>query len=93
MSEKKTAAKAAGTTTAQETRIYIGPSINEVVQTAAVFKGDLTPNLKKAIAEKPVIGELVVPLSRITEKQKELATDGSALQRCYAAAGLYVFKH
>lgn len=90
MSEKKTAAKTAAN---QEPRIYIGPSINEVVQTATIFKGDLTPNLKKAIADKPVIGELVVSISKLTEKQKELDRAGSALQRCYTAAGLYVFKH
>lgn len=76
--------------TTQEPRIYIGPSIREVVQTAAIFKNDITPNLKTAIADLPAIGELLVPLSRLVEKQKELAVEGSALQRFYALASTYV---
>lgn len=77
---------------APEPRIYIGPSIREVVQTAAIFKNDIPPNLKTAIEDVPAIGELLVPLSHLVEKQKELATNGSALQKFYALASTYVLR-
>lgn len=92
MSEvKKTSATAAQpevkttkqTTAQKETVMYIGPSIKNVVTTGTLYNNGLPKTLALEMEKQPVIGSLVVPVSKLAEAQKELATPGSALQLIY----------
>lgn len=80
----KTKAKAA----ASEARCYIGPSALGVGN-GTIFSEGLPPMLEKAIADQPVIGSLVVPISGLAAANKALETPGSSLARFYSVAKEY----
>ncbi|MDR0924293.1 MAG: hypothetical protein LBN31_08080 [Hungatella sp.] len=75
-------------TAKEESRIYIGPSFKGVI-TGTVYGGNLPPALQEALYKVPAIGELVVPLSKLVEKNKELLDKDSALNRFYRLAATY----
>ena len=71
-----------------EPRIYIGPSFKGVT-TGTVYKASLTPVLEAAIKEVPAFSELVVPLNRLLQANRELSIPDSALRRIYQMAEEY----
>lgn len=75
-------------TTSTKPRIYLGPSLKGV-NTGTVYIDELPPALQEAIRTEPVIKELVVPVSEITNCTREIAMPNSALSRFYAKAEKY----
>ena len=70
-------------TTQEQTVMYIGPSIPNVVQASTVFKnGVLTEALKKCVEEKPYMKKLLVPLEELPAAMKELNSN-SAISSIY----------
>lgn len=67
----------------KETMIYMGPTIQNVVVTGTLFNNGLPGRLLQEMERQPVIGSLIVPVSRAAETQKELAVPGSALATIY----------
>lgn len=78
---EKTAAKKEAVQ--QETVIYIGPSVKNVVTTGTLYNNGLPDILKKEMEKQPVIGNLIIPVSGLAAAQKELKTPGSALAVIY----------
>ena len=69
--------------TKEQTVMYIGPSIPNVVQASTVFKnGVLTETLKKCVEEKPYMKKLLVPLEELPTAMKELNSN-SAISSIY----------
>lgn len=69
-----------------ESKIYIGPSIVNVVVTGTVFNGGITPKMEKEIANRPFLSDLIVPLETLVCAKKELRRSDSALSRIYQKA-------
>lgn len=74
--------------TAEVKKIYIGPTIKGMVH-GTVIKGELPPLLQEAIAEMPVIGELVIPLTDIVTANKNLSNPKSAFSKFHKMAQGY----
>lgn len=70
-------------TAQKETVMYIGPSIKNVVITGTLYNNGLPEILRSEMEKQPVIGSLIVPMSRLAAAQKEIATPGSALNLIY----------
>ena len=69
--------------TKEQTVMYIGPSIPNVVQASTVFKdGILTEALKKCVEEKTYMKKLFVPLAELPAAMKEL-NGNSAISSIY----------
>lgn len=58
---------------------YIGPTIKNVVRSNTVFNHGIPDKLKDFLKEKPIANELMVPLSNLAEKRKELMKENSQL--------------
>ena len=65
--------------------MYMGPTIRGVVKSGAVFAGGIPANLEKVSKEKPIIKNLIVPLSSIVETKKALDTEGTVESVAYDA--------
>lgn len=63
--------------------MYIGPTVRGVVKYGDTFSGGIPERLKKLAGAKPVVRNLIVPLSGITEAVKESNTEGTALAIAY----------
>lgn len=63
-------------------KIYIGPSLKGIAR-GTVFQNGLTPELKEKIQKMPAIAELVVPIERLRDANRELADPDSALSRFF----------
>lgn len=57
--------------------MYIGPTIHGVVKNGAVFSGGIPKTLERLTREKPIMKNLIVPLSGIVQAKKEAATEGT----------------
>lgn len=67
----------------EQTVMYIGPSIPNVVQASTVFKdGILTETLEKCVKEKPYMKKLLVPLEELPAAMREL-NGNSAISSIY----------
>ncbi len=55
----------------------IGPTIHGVVKNGAVFSGGIPKTLERLTREKPIMKNLIVPLSGIVQAKKEAATEGT----------------
>lgn len=81
---KKTAEKKKNIQNTEESVMYVGPSIVNMVQTSTVFKdGKLPEVLQKLLEDEPYMKKLFVPLSSLTEAIKELGREKSALSVIY----------
>jgi hypothetical protein len=74
--EKKAAKK-------EETLMYIGPTIPNVVSKNTVFNNGLPDALEKKKEEMPVLAQLIVPVESLSEARKNLAKSNSAIGTCY----------
>lgn len=68
--------KPGGTDT--EPRIYIGPGIPGAKQ-YTVFNNGLPKSLKEKAKEKPFLNSLIIPVGKLAQANRELDTEGSAL--------------
>lgn len=60
--------------------MYVGPTIERIVQHSTVFKNGVLPEpLKKLIEEAPYVKKLLVPIDALPAAMKELNQKNSAL--------------
>lgn len=67
----------------EETVMYIGPTIKNVVTTGTLYNNGLPDALKEAAGKQPAIRSLIVPIGGLAAAQRELAVPGSALAVIY----------
>lgn len=63
--------------------MYIGPSIRGVVKHGAAFSGGLPDRLEKLADAKPIIKNLIVPVSELADAIKHSNEEGSAVAVAY----------
>lgn len=61
----------------ESTLIYLGPTIRGVAKHGASFYGGLPRNLEEFREKNPVIKNLIVPVSKITETTKAISVEGT----------------
>lgn len=66
---------------------YIGPTIEHIVQTGAVFKGGYPPKLADLLEKEPFLTELLVPIEKLAESKKIIRIQDSNLNLLYRKAG------
>lgn len=57
--------------------IYLGPTIRGVVKHGASFCSGFPPQLEEYCEKNPVIRNLIVPVSKITETTKAVSVEGT----------------
>ena len=65
------------------TNMYIGPSIRGVVKHGAAFSGGLPARVEKLADAKPIIKNLIVPVSDLADAIKRSNEEGSAVAVAY----------
>ncbi|RHR51972.1 hypothetical protein DWX10_16265 [Clostridium sp. AF18-27] len=70
----------------EKTMVYIGPSIEHVVQSGTAFRGGYPPKVQEAITNRPYLQGLFVPADRLAQTKKELRDPGSAIRTLYRTA-------
>lgn len=63
--------------------MYIGPSIRGVVKHGATFSGGLPDRLETLAEAKPVIKNLIVPVSKIADAIRLSREEGTAVAVAY----------
>lgn len=63
--------------------MYVGPTIRGVVKSGAVFSDGIPKNLEKLAEKKPIIKNLIVPLSGIVQAKKDVDTEGTVAAVAY----------
>lgn len=71
--------------------VYVGPSFKGAIR-GTVYNNGLPDVLKEVIKEKPVIGELLVPISELPLANRELMDADSARNRIFRIANDYFRK-
>ena len=56
--------------------MYLGPTIRGVVKYGAVFSGGIPKRLEKLAGKKPIVKQLIVPLSDIVRAKTAIDTEG-----------------
>ncbi len=69
--------------TNNEQVMYIGPTLRGVAKSGAVFSGGIPKDLEKLAAKKPIINNLLVPLSGIVQATKDVKTEGTVAAVAY----------
>ncbi len=72
--------------------IYLGPVIAGVAVPGKVYQNGLTPQLKKAVEELPVLKRLLVKTANAQQTRKDLKNPQSAASICYQSALEYAKK-
>jgi len=68
------------------TKVYIGPSIEGILQTGAAFKGGYPPRVAAAIKNAPYLEDLMAETKNLANAKKELRNPESGLQMLYRRA-------
>lgn len=63
--------------------MYIGPSIRGVVKHGAAFSGGLPARVQKLVDAKPIINNLIVPVSDLADAIKRSCEEGTAVAVAY----------
>ena len=63
--------------------MYIGPTLRGVAKSGAVFSGGVPKKLEKLAAKKPIIKNLIVPISGIVQAKKDVDTEGTVAAVAY----------
>ena len=63
--------------------MYIGPTLSVVAKRGAVFSGGIPKKLEKLAAKKPIIKNLIVPISGIVQAKKDVDTEGTVAAVAY----------
>lgn len=58
--------------------MYLGPTIRGVVKNGAVFESGLPKKLSLVVEQKPIVNNLIVPLSEIVEVKRAIDQEGTA---------------
>lgn len=66
--------------------VYVGPSLKNIVQTGAAFKGGYPPKLKQEMRNRPYLSGLMIPTENLAAARKELRRAGSSLNQLYQKA-------
>lgn len=69
--------------TNNEQVMYIGPTLRGVAKSGAVFSGGIPKKLEKLAAKKPIIKNLIVPISGIVQAKKDVDTEGTVAAVAY----------
>lgn len=64
-------------------KMYIGPTIRGVVKHGSVFSGGLPQKLELLSKEKPIIKNMLIPISEVANAFKLLKEEGTALSIAY----------
>ena len=70
-------------------KCYVGPSFIGANK-GSVYKDALPPALSEAIADNPVLGALVVPVSKLAAANVALEDSRSSLSKVYERAKVYL---
>ena len=63
--------------------MYIGTKLRRVGKSGAVFSGGIPKKLEKLAAKKPIIKNLIVPISGIVQAKKDVDTEGTVAAVAY----------
>ena len=63
--------------------IYLGPTIRGVVKHGAAFRSGLPRQLEDYCGKNPIIKNLIVPTSEITETMKAVSVEGTVENIAY----------
>lgn len=63
--------------------MYIGPTLRGIAKSGAVFSGGIPKKLEKLAAKKPIIKNLIVPISGIVQAKKDVDTEGTVAAVAY----------
>lgn len=66
--------------------VYVGPTIPGVANRNTVFDGSLPQSLQTAIQETPIIGNLVIPISRLSDALTQIRTKSGSIYTIYQKA-------
>lgn len=69
--------------TNNEQVMYIGPTLRGVAKSGAVFSDGIPKKLEKLAAKKPIIKNLIVPISGIVQAKKDVDTEGTVAAVAY----------
>lgn len=62
----------------EEKVMYLGPTIRGVVKNGDVFEGGLPKRLSRVAEQKPIVKNLIVPLTEIVNVKREIEQEGTA---------------
>lgn len=57
--------------------MYLGPTIRGVVKHGAVFSGGIPRRLEKLAGNKPIVNQLIIPLTDIVKVKNAIDTEGT----------------
>lgn len=77
--EKKAVVNKKSKEAAKETMAYVGPTIIGVAVQNTFYKNGIPDALKAAIEEAPIIGNLLVPISKLPMALKEIESKQGAM--------------
>lgn len=63
--------------------MYIGPTVRGVVRHGDTFSGGIPGRLETLAESRPIVRDLIVPLSGAVEAEKDARTEGMALAIAY----------
>lgn len=69
-----------------KTMVYIGPTIEHVVQRGTAFRGGYPPKVQEEIRNRPFLQGLIVPADELARATKELKNPDSAIKTLYRTA-------
>jgi hypothetical protein len=77
--EKTTVESKSSMETMKETMVYVGPTIIGVAVQNTFFNNGIPDALKAAIADAPIIGNLLIPISKLPMALKEIENKQGAM--------------
>lgn len=72
--------------------IYCGPSIRNIVQQFAVFKGNIPNSLKDFAVQCPAVNQLLIPTTELGKVRADLGIKGSSKNVFYNQIQEYIKK-
>lgn len=69
-----------------QTVVYVGPTVPGVAAHNTVFNNGLTAEMSAAIQKEPAFGSLVVPINKLAQASKDIASKSGATYVFYKKA-------
>lgn len=66
--------------------IYVGPSLEHIVQEGSVFRNGYPQKLEELMKEYPFLEELLVPVDLLAEAKKAIRSPKSSMRMLYRKA-------
>jgi len=73
----------------KESMVYVGPTINGVAVQYTVYNNGISAELKTAIEAMPVIGNLIVPITKLSSTMQNLSNHQGAMHIQFEKAKQY----